>query len=106
MKLNRHIFGYGILIIIILFLLNMVLTSRKMAPDDSAPASAPQSGAQWTVYGTNGCGWTRKQLAVMDSKKIPYKFVDCDKEDCKGADAFPTLLDPSGKKTVGFKEDF
>jgi hypothetical protein len=42
----------------------------------------------------------------MKSKKIPYTFVDCDKEDCKGADAFPTLVDPSGKKTVGFKDEF
>jgi hypothetical protein len=102
MKLNGHIIAYGILALVILLLLNMVLTSRKMKPSGAAAAS----GAQWTVYGTNGCGWTRKQLAVMDSKKIPYKFVDCDKEDCKGAEAFPTLHDPSGKKTVGFKEDF
>jgi hypothetical protein len=103
MKLNGHIIAYGILALVILLLLNMVLTSRKMKPSG---ADAAASGAQWTVYGTNGCGWTRKQLAVMDSKKIPYKFVDCDKEDCKGAEAFPTLHDPSGKKTVGFKEDF
>jgi hypothetical protein len=92
--------GYGILVLIILFLLNMVLSTPTTG-------AAPETdGAQWTVYGTNGCGWTRKQLAVMDTKKVPYKFVDCDKEDCKGADAFPTLVDPSGKKTVGFKEDF
>lgn len=103
MKLNRHVVAYGILAVIILILLNMVLTSNKTA---SVPDAAPSGAAQWTVYGTNGCGWTRKQLAVMDSKKVPYKFVDCDKEDCKGAEAFPTLLDPSGKKTVGFKEDF
>jgi hypothetical protein len=94
--------GYGILVLIILFLLNMVLSPSSKAP----VASGGEGGAQWTVYGTNGCGWTRKQLAVMDTKKVPYKFVDCDKEDCKGADAFPTLVDPSGTKTVGFKGDF
>ena len=104
MKFSGHMIGYGILAVIILVLLNMVLTST---PSKSKPGAAPERvGPQWTVYGTNGCGWTRKQLAVMDTKKVPYKFVDCDKEDCKGADAFPTLVDPSGKKTVGFKEDF
>ena len=102
MKLTGHMIGYGILVLIILILLNMVLS-----PSSKAPAvSGGGGGAQWTVYGTNGCGWTRKQLAVMDTKKVPYKFVDCDKEDCKGADAFPTLVDPSGTKTVGFKGDF
>jgi len=101
MKFNGHMVGYGILVLIILFLLNMVLS-----PSSKAKAPVASGGAQWTVYGTNGCGWTRKQLAVMDTKKVPYKFVDCDKEDCKGADAFPTLVDPSGNKTVGFKESF
>jgi hypothetical protein len=95
--------GYGILVLIILFLLNMVLSPSSKAPVSSGGGG---DGAQWTVYGTNGCGWTRKQLAVMDTKKVPYQFVDCDKEDCKGADAFPTLVDPSGTKTVGFKGDF
>jgi hypothetical protein len=43
----------------------------------------------------------------MDSKNVPYKFVDCDNGgDCSGMNAFPTLLDPSGNKTVGYKEDF
>ena len=103
MKFSGHMIGYGILALVILFLLNMVLTSSS----SKAPVAAGGGGgAQWTVYGTNGCGWTRKQLAIMDTKKVPYKFVDCDKEDCKGADAFPTLVDPSGKKTVGFMEDF
>lgn len=102
MKFSGHMIGYGILVLIILFLLNMVLSPSSKAPVSSGGGD----GAQWTVYGTNGCGWTRKQLAVMDTKKVPYQFVDCDKEDCKGADAFPTLVDPSGTKTVGFKGDF
>jgi len=100
MKFNGHMIGYGILVLIILFLLNMVL-SRP-----SVKTKTKGGGSAWTVYGTNGCGWTRKQLAVMDKKNVPYKFVDCDKEDCKGMDAFPTLVDSSGNQTVGFKEDF
>ena len=97
MKLNGHMIAYGILAIIILYLLNSILTS---SPKKSPGAST----GSWTVYGTNGCGWTRKQLEVMDSKKIPHTFVDCDKEDCKGAEAFPTLVDSAGNKSVGFKD--
>ena len=96
MKLNGHLIGYGILVLVILFLLNMVLAPSKK--------SGGQGG--WTVYGTNGCGWTRKQLEVMKSKQIPYTFVDCDKEDCKGTEGFPTLVSPSGTRSTGFKEDF
>jgi len=102
MKLNGHLIAYGILIVIILFLLNNILTKKPVSQTSQADSG---SGA-WTVYGTNGCGWTRKQLKVMDSKNIAYTFVDCDKEDCKGAEGFPTLVDPAGNKTVGFKEDF
>ena len=98
MKLNGHMIGYGIMVIAILILLNMVLSPSKKAP------ASPSAGPSWTVYGTNGCGWTRKQLEVMKSKNVPHKFIDCDKEDCKGAEAFPTLVDPSGQKTVGFKD--
>jgi hypothetical protein len=91
--MNAHFFVYAILVLIILFLLNGVLTKGT----ESAPATG-----KWTVFGTNGCGWTRKQLQLMDEKKVPYTFVNCDEEDCKGATAFPTLIDPSGKKIVGF----
>jgi hypothetical protein len=102
MKYNGHIFGYGILIIIILILLNMVL-----APGGGVKAGDSPSSESWTVYGTKSCGWTRKQLSLMDSKDVSYKFVDCDNGgDCDGMSAFPTLLDPSGNKTVGYKEDF
>jgi hypothetical protein len=98
MKLNGHIIAYGILILLVLFLLNSVLTRGSKG--------SPVSSGEWTVYGTKGCGWTRKQLELMESKKVPHKFVDCDKEDCKGAEAFPTLVDPSGTKSVGFKDSF
>ena len=58
----------------------------------------------WTVYGTMGCGWTRKQLEYMNKKNIPHTFIDCDKESCAGMDAFPTLVDPNGKQLVGYNE--
>ena len=63
-----------------------------------------KTGEEWTVYGTMGCGWTRKQLEHMKKSGKPHTFVDCDKEGCKGMDAYPTLVSPEGEKTVGYKE--
>jgi len=58
----------------------------------------------WTVFGSMGCGWTRKQLEHMKKADKPHKFVDCDKEDCKKVEAFPTIVAPNGEEHVGFKE--
>lgn len=59
----------------------------------------------WTVYGTMGCGWTRKQLDHMKAKKIPHTFVDCDKGGCPSTmRAFPTLVHANGEETTGYKE--
>jgi hypothetical protein len=60
--------------------------------------------AEWTVYGTNGCGWTRKQIAHLDKKGISYNYVECDKEDCGGISAFPTMKHSNGEVVVGFRE--
>ena len=95
--MNKHLIAYVVLVLIILFFANNVLTGSAKG---AAAAAAP--GPKWTVYGTNGCGWTRKQLEVMDSKNVPYTFVDCDHEDCAGINAFPTLVKPTGEKLVGF----
>ena len=65
---------------------------------------ATKTGEEWTVYGTMGCGWTRKQLEHMKKSGKPHTFVDCDKEGCNGMDAYPTLVSPEGEKTVGYKE--
>ena len=62
------------------------------------------NGEEWTVYGTMGCGWTRKQLEYMEKNGKPFRFVDCDKEGCSGMEAFPTIVHPSGEKTVGYSE--
>ena len=60
----------------------------------------------WTVYGSNGCGWTRKQLKNMDEKGITYTYVDCDEDgqQCTGMAGFPTLKDENGEITTGYKE--
>jgi len=82
--------------VILLIVVIMILMRTERAP--------PKDGKKWTVYGTVGCGWTRKQLEYMNKKNIPHTFIDCDKESCAGMDAFPTLVDPNGKQLVGYNE--
>jgi hypothetical protein len=70
----------------------------------SASMSVGSGGNAWTVYGTMQCGWTRKQLDYMKSKKIAHTFVDCANGACKGKTAFPTLVSPEGEELVGYNE--
>jgi hypothetical protein len=63
-----------------------------------------EGGKKWTVFGTMGCGWTRKQLDYMKKNGKPHEFVDCDKDGCEGMNAYPTIKHPNGEKTVGYKE--
>lgn len=80
---------------IILMIINVfIFVNTGMAPVSNG----------WTVYGTMGCGWTRKQLDYMKKNGKAHTFVDCDKEECKGMKAFPTIKHPNGDETVGYKE--
>ena len=53
----------------------------SISQDDTTPKEEPVSEMgnsetkEYTVYGTNWCGWTRKQLEYMKSKKLQHKFV-------------------------------
>ena len=67
-------------------------------------AASVSNGKQWIVYGTMGCGWTRKQLDYMKKNGKPHTFVDCDKGNCGDMDAFPTLQGPNGEELVGYSE--
>jgi hypothetical protein len=60
--------------------------------------------AELTVYGTDGCGWTRKQIAHLDKKGIGYNYIECDKEDCGDISAFPTMKLANGDVIEGFRE--
>ena len=66
----------------------------------------PGTSGKWTIYGSDSCGWTLKQLAVCDTKGIPYNYINCGDPSnagkCKGKTAFPTLVDPKGVTSVGF----
>jgi len=78
----------------------ILLQTGKKAPKKDEEEEAKS----WTVFGTMGCGWTRKQLDYMKKNGKEHTFVDCDKEGCKGMKAFPTLKHPNGETTVGYKE--
>ena len=59
---------------------------------------------EWTVYGTMWCGWTKKQLEYLKNKDIPHKFIDCEKGNCDGIEAFPVMKSSDGEEVVGYKE--
>jgi hypothetical protein len=67
-------------------------------------SKGPGGAGEWTVYGTMGCGWTRKQLEVLKSNNVPYTFVDCDSKECAGMNAFPVNILPDGTQKIGFTE--
>lgn len=60
----------------------------------------------YTVYGTTWCGYTTKQRDYLNNKygRGSHKFVDCDKEDCKGLESFPMTVTKNGTKVTGFNE--
>lgn len=99
MKNSDNILYYVIAAVVILAVLYFLSRpkSQGKAPEKSADGL-------WTVYGSNSCGWTNKQLKHLDEKNIPYKFVDCDSEDCGQIAAFPTNVKPDGSRAVGFIE--
>jgi len=67
--------------------------------------SVASDGKEWTIYGTMGCGWTRKQLEYMKKNGKPFKFIDCDNGgNCSDKSAFPTTITPDGEEVVGFKK--
>lgn len=89
----------------IAFIVLLIINFMIFQGLDKAPVKDKDNGINWTVYGTMGCGWTRKQLDYMKKKNIPHTFVDCDKDGaCHGIDAFPTTKSASGENIVGFKE--
>ena len=85
------------IILAILALIVLFYTGRRMK-------TSKEDDGKWTVFGTMGCGWTRKQLDYMKKNGKPHEFVDCDKGGCDGMKAYPTLKHPDGKTTTGYNE--
>ena len=77
-------------------ILIMVNAYILMKTGESPAIQAAPGEKGWTIFGTMGCGWTRKQLEHMKKVKKPFTFVDCD--------AFPMTVDPEGEKHIGYKE--
>jgi len=89
-------------LLVVIDLLILSQTGKRRL--DVTVGASVSNGEQWTIYGTMGCGWTRKQLDYMKKNGKPHRFVDCDKEGCSGMEAFPTLVSPNGEKIVGYSE--
>jgi len=85
--------GISFVIVVIVMLLWYVYRRKK-------PSTS--SGGSWTVYGTDGCGWTRKQLKEMDDKGVAYTYVNCETGDCGSISSYPTLKSDAGETKVGF----
>jgi hypothetical protein len=88
-----------IALIILLLIDAYILCSMK-----NATTTAAKKNGDYIVYGTMGCGWTRKQLDVMKEKNISHEFVDCSKKGTcpAGVKAYPTIKHPNGDMTTGF----
>lgn len=100
MKMNKPlILGISLflLALVIFACMNKTSSGYESFPIDDGGAAAP-----WKLYGSDKCGWTTKQKKEMDSKNVPYTFVDCDKESCDGITSFPTLKNSDGTVKVGF----
>ena len=89
-------------LLLVLINIRIFMAMKKAQPAKAIKAKT--TDGEWTVYGSMGCGWTRKQLEYFKDKGKPYTFVDCDSEDCKGIEGFPTMVHSSGERVVGFKE--
>lgn len=87
---NQKLFKIVLVGLVFLYLLNFRLTNGE--------------GEHWTVYGTDSCGWTRKQIEYMKSNGVPHTYIECNKEDCGEIKSYPTLKNSSGKTIVGFKK--
>jgi glutaredoxin len=79
---------------------NQIRRSNKVAMRTHTDLRA----GKLTVYGSDGCSWTKKQLSYLDKKGMPYTYVNCDNGQCPSSvDSFPTL-DIDGKIKVGYSE--
>jgi hypothetical protein len=100
MAIDKHLKRWGLAVLIVAIVVGLLMMMMKKSSYESDSSSL--GSGEWTVYGSNNCGWTRKQLENLDEKHISYSFIDCDKEDCGGVTAFPTLKNDDGTVKVGY----
>ena len=103
MIVDKHLmrfFKVALIIAVVAVLVCVVV--KSMSGSKPSPTPSTGSGGGWTVYGTQSCGWTKKQLKEMDDKGIPYTYVDCKDEKCEGISGYPTLKNDDGTVKVGY----
>ena len=88
------------IVTLILIVAAIIIGRQKM------PSIRGGAAADWTIYGSMSCGWTRKQIDHMKENGIAYKFVDCAKSKCEGINGFPTTIHKSGMRLDGYNEIF
>ena len=102
MKFNnkRIVIGVSIVVIVV----GLFITTRKLG---GSPTRAPINSPKFVVYGTEWCGYTTKQRKHLDGKygAGSHEFVDCDKGNCPGVEAFPVTKTPSGEMVSGFNTE-
>jgi hypothetical protein len=58
-----------------------------------------------TIYGTEQCSWTTKQIDEFIRNGVQYEFVDCSAGQCpKSITAFPTVTGYNNQNWEGFQE--
>ena len=87
------------------FLIAFAILLAMLLKNWMSKRSSYATDADWAVYGTMGCGWTRKQIDELKSKNVRYEFVDCTNDGaCGDIHAFPTNKKPDGTMVTGFIE--
>ena len=90
-----HAFS-GLVGIIFVLLAIIFIKSAMSSGYDAGVAGGGQSPTDVgsiIVYGSKTCPWCQKQEAYLNSKYIPYTFVDCKVESCpEFVSGYPTLL--------------
>lgn len=88
------------ILFIILVLVNMYIFTQT----GKKKVTLEKEEKKWIVYGTMGCGWTRKQLDYLKKVEKPFEFINCDEMTCENITSYPTIVHPSGEQTVGYEE--
>lgn len=93
-----------ILVLIVLFYTNRPSKCPRGCGCSKGRCDCKNCKEQWTVYGADWCGWTRKQLDYMKKNGKVFDFVDCEKKQCNGIKSFPTLKSSNGETFSGYRE--
>ena len=90
---KKFLIGFG-LAAVLLFICSPKIKSKPKDKDERI-----------IVYGTHGCGWTKKQLKNLRDKKVPHVFHDCDTKGCpRFVKGYPTIQKKNGEIVVGYSE--